>query len=113
MWGSQSWLRRTFPGPALAGLKAGCRQNCLPHAYDLTSLLCQHLPIRILVHVFNPEFVVAESAVDHRCRQEDSIALQFIINARFIANFFMLLATRDSQRDSKRHEIRIANPQFA
>jgi len=22
MWGSQSWLRRTFPGPALAGLKA-------------------------------------------------------------------------------------------
>jgi len=23
MSGSQSWLRRTFPGPALAGLKAG------------------------------------------------------------------------------------------
>jgi hypothetical protein len=35
MWGSQSWLRRTFPGPALAGLKAGCRQDCLPHTVDL------------------------------------------------------------------------------
>jgi len=34
MWGSQSWLRRTFPGPALAGLKAGCRQDCLPHIDD-------------------------------------------------------------------------------
>jgi hypothetical protein len=32
MWDSQSWLRRTFPGPALAGLRAGCRQDCLPHA---------------------------------------------------------------------------------
>src|SRR5713226_4202521 len=36
IWGSQSWLRRTFLGPARADLKAGCRQPCPPHTANLT-----------------------------------------------------------------------------
>src|SRR5258707_4522759 len=43
LWGSRSWLRRTFSGPALAGLKAGCRHDCLPHTTELTvSQLSKH-----------------------------------------------------------------------
>jgi hypothetical protein len=43
MWGSQSWLRRTFLGPARAPLKAGCRQDCLPK-----------LPIRLSLKYASP-----------------------------------------------------------